>query len=137
MRSTNNRNPLLLVSGFGIICIALVYGANPHFVAPLVFGIEINSIELSNVFRAIMGLYAAFGFFWLSTLFYYRNLQKPAIISVACFMGGLAAGRLISFLFDGFSFSFFIGFILELTLTIWAIIDLKVKRNSKSPVHSE
>ena len=124
------KNLHLTLSGVGIICIGIVYGIDPASVLPRFFNFDISSTELQNVFRAIMGLYIAFGLFWLYGA---RKVEywKPATITNTFFMGGLALGRLVSFILDGFSNQFFIGFVLELLLAIWAFVNLRneYKRN--------
>lgn len=57
---------------------------------------------------------------------------QTATISNVFFMGGLSTGRIISVIIDGMpSISFSIGLALELTLGLWAIINLKKYRVNK------
>ena len=62
----------------GLSCIivvgaALVYGVNPSYSLPLIFGFEVGNTDLKNIFRAIMGLYLGFSLYW-----FYGILNKKA-----------------------------------------------------------
>jgi hypothetical protein len=91
----------------------------------MLFDIEVESIDLKQIFRATMGLYLGMVVFWLI------GISKPhywriATISNVLFMIGLASGRIISLLLDGIpSISFSVGIALELSLALWGIINLK------------
>jgi len=108
-----------------VVCLAaLVYGANPGKLLPLIFDFQVENLELKNIFRAVMGLYLAFGAYW------FLGVRQPvywrsATISNILFMGGLGAGRLISLLLDGVSPQYTLGMILELLMMGWGIYNLK------------
>lgn len=117
------------LSAFVVISVSFVYGGNPSTFLPYVFGFDVEAIDLKNILRAIMGLYIAFGCYWIYGLLkpkYWRS----ATISNVLFMGGLAAGRLISTIFDGVSDQFMVGLILEIILLIWGIYLLKTDTSS-------
>ncbi len=104
-----------------VLVVALVYGFHPG----LLFEISPNSSDEHNVYKAIMGLYLAFVSFWFWTLFY-PNYWRTATISNVLFMLGLAFGRLLSFIFDGWpSVLFMVGFLGELTLALYGCYLLK------------
>jgi len=90
----------LLAAAIGLTPIALAYGLVPATTIPLLYGIEIESISLSHIFRAVMGLYLAMIVFWLLGAAR-EPLRFAALCSVVVFMGGLALGRLASLLLDG------------------------------------
>ncbi|MBA6155940.1 DUF4345 domain-containing protein [Tenacibaculum sp. S7007] len=114
----------LLTSAMLIIIVALLYGGNPNRVLPLVFDFKVESLELKNIFRAIMGLYLGFAFFW--ALGAANNTYwKAATLSNIIFMGGLALGRLLSFVLDGISYQYVPGVILEVIFMILGIYNLK------------
>lgn len=120
----------LVISAFVVISVSFVYGGNPSVFLPYVFGFEVASIDLKNILRAIMGLYIAFGCYWLYGLLktaYWRG----AVISNILFMGGLAFGRIVSTLIDGISPQFIVGLILELTFMLWGFYLLKIDSLSK------
>lgn len=89
-------NIFLLVASLGIFPVALTYGLFQE----LFFGIEINSIEMTNIFRATMGLYMAMGMFWLVAAFN-TKYTLSALHSLIVFMSGLATARFVSMLMDG------------------------------------
>ena len=47
----------LLFISIGVFPAALGYGLNPKEFLPVLYGIEVADNNLSNIFRAIMGLY--------------------------------------------------------------------------------
>ena len=90
----------LLVAAVGLTPIALAYGLVPATTVPMLYGVEIDSINLTHIFRAVMGLYLAMIVFWILGATR-ESLRFSALCSVVVFMGGLAAGRLLSLFFDG------------------------------------
>ena len=91
---------LLLFCTVGLIPIALSYGVMPAVTMDMLFGIAVESTELTHIFRAVMGLYLAMALIWFLGAFN-ASLTKPALLCCAVFMLGLAAGRVLSFVFDG------------------------------------
>ena len=49
----------LMVAAVGLMPIALAYGLVPATTVPMLYGVEIDSINLTHIFRAVMGLYLA------------------------------------------------------------------------------
>ena len=90
----------LIIASVGLTPIALAYGAVPSTSVPLLYGVEVNDVNTTHIFRAVMGLYLAMVVFWLMGA---KNdgLRLPALCSVVVFMLGLAAGRAFSLLVDG------------------------------------
>jgi len=118
------------VSIFIIVPVGLVYGLMPNGFLENIFQFKFEKIELSGVFRALMGLYIAMAFFWLIGIIKTR-FWIAATISNVLFMAGLAFGRIISILLDGIPCKIFLtGLIVEVLLAVWGIINLK-KYNSK------
>jgi len=111
------------LSSFIVIAVGFIYGANPSEILPYVFGIEVESLELKNIFRAIMGLYLAIGVFWIVGIVKPKYWQT-ATLTNTIFMGGLAFGRIVSTIFDGVSLQFTIGLVLELFFMVWGIYNL-------------
>ena len=88
------------------------------------FDIEVETIDLKHTFRATMGLYFGMIALWVIGIFRPRQ-WRTATMSNVFFMSGLGLGRTISFVLDGIpSIYFLVGFILELTLALWGIINL-------------
>ena len=90
----------LMVAAVGLMPIALAYGLVPATTVPMLYGVEIDSINLTHIFRAVMGLYLAMIVFWILGATR-ESLRFSALCSVVVFMGGLAVGRLLSLFFDG------------------------------------
>ncbi|GEM81501.1 DUF4345 domain-containing protein [Vibrio superstes] len=99
------QNLFLLTAALGIFPVAMSYGLFPQ----LFFGIETNSIEITNILRAIMGLYTAMGIYWLLAAFK-PQLTLSALYSVVVFMGGLALARVISINLDGMPNMILLGY---------------------------
>jgi hypothetical protein len=119
------KNLHLIVSVILIIPIALVYGLYPNVCMPILFNFKVETINLTSVFRAMMGLYIGVSIIWVV------GIAKPkfwfsATLTNIFFMGGLSLGRLLSLAWDGVpSIYFLIGLALELTLACWGLTNLK------------
>ena len=119
------KNLHLILSSIFIIPIAFVYGLYPQKILPQLFDFTINGTDLSNIFRAIMGLYLAMGIFWITGIIK-PGFWRAATMANIVFMTGLAAGRLVSMKLDGsptYYFSF--GLVLEALLAAWGIVNLR------------
>lgn len=121
------KNLHLLLSGC-IVCIAgMVYGGHPSLLMPTLLDFEVDSLELKNIFRAIMGIYLGVGVFWLIGAFK-SQYWFAATLSNVLFVGGISFGRIISAIFDGVSTPFTPALILELIVFVWGIYNLKKYR---------
>lgn len=118
------KNLHLTLSAIIVISVAFVYGANPSVILPYFFDFTVENLELKNIFRAIMGMYLAFGIFWIYAV-KNESYWKMATISNILFMGGLATGRFISLMLDGWSDQYGIGMMLEFLMLFWGIYNLK------------
>ncbi|CAH1601137.1 DUF4345 domain-containing protein [Vibrio sp. Isolate22] len=90
---------LLLATG-GLIPIALSYGFDPKTSMAFLFNIDVNSVESSHIFRAVMGLYLATAIYWVIGAFNPKH-TTGALINLIIFMFGLVAGRFLSVGLDG------------------------------------
>ena len=122
------KNLQLLISALIVILMAFVYGFNPSVMMPYIFGFEVQDLELKNIFRAVMGIYLAFGVYWIYGVLNLKH-WKPATLVNILFMGGLAFGRCISTILDGWSPQYGIGMLLEAIMMFWAIWNLKFYKN--------
>ena len=119
------KNLHLITSIIFIIPIALVYGLYPKITLSQLFDIKVETINLKNIFRAIMGLYLGITAIWII------GVLKPkfwitATLTNIVFMGGLAAGRLLSLVLDGLpSIYFLVGLLVELSFAFWGLRNLK------------
>lgn len=90
----------LLFCVVGLVPVALSYGARPSLSLDVLFGISVESTNLTHIMRAVMGLYLGMIVIWIWGAFS-KPMAGPALVSCAVFMLGLAAGRTLSFLLDG------------------------------------
>ena len=95
-----NTRAFLIFCAVGLVPIALGYGAKPSASLDALFGITVDTTNLTHIMRAVMGLYLGMIVLWLWGAFN-RSMAGPALVACAVFMLGLAAGRLLSFALDG------------------------------------
>ncbi len=121
MFTAQNRH--LLFSAGILIPIAFAYGIAPDF--SFVLSFEVKAVDLKNILRAIMGLYLGIASFWLLGVFRPYYWRAATILNIL-FMGGLAIGRLLSWILDGqCSLSFFLGMWAEFLIAAWGIWSFK------------
>jgi Domain of unknown function (DUF4345) len=114
----------LAVSASTVIAVGLAYGISPSSVLPMIFDFNVESNDLNNVFRSIMGLYFGFATYWIVG-FFRDEAWRGATISNILFMGGLSSGRVVSLVVDGFpSDAYILGLIAEILFMIWGIYNL-------------
>ena len=97
----------LLFISIGVFPAALGYGLNPKEFLPILYGIEVADNNLSNIFRAIMGLYIGCVLLWVFGAFN-KSLTVPALWCMFVFMLGIGFGRALSLILDGMSDTIFI-----------------------------
>lgn len=97
----NRRQVFLLVTAIGLLPVAFSYGLAPGRSLEFLFDVSIEDVNGTHMFRAIMGLYLGFILFWIIGAFR-EDVRQAALYSVVVFMFGLAAGRTLSLLADGF-----------------------------------
>ena len=115
----------LIFVASGVFPVALTYGVNPQITLAYLYDIEVNSINLSNIFRAIMGLYIALNVFWVIGAFK-NTLLLPAMWSLTIFMTGIGLGRLLSLILDGTPYPAFILYmLLEFIFAIFGFFFIK------------
>ena len=115
----------LIFVAAGVFPVALTYGVNPQVTLAYFYDIEVNSINLSNIFRAIMGLYIALNVFWIIGAFK-KSLLLPAMWSLTIFMTGIGLGRMLSLLIDGIPYPAFILYmLLEFIFAIFGFFFIK------------
>jgi len=90
----------LVFCAIGLVPIALGYGARPSVSLDALFGITVDTKNLTHIMRAVMGLYFGMVVIWLWGAFS-KSMAGSALVSCAVFMLGLAAGRMLSFVLDG------------------------------------
>jgi len=90
----------LIFCAVGLVPIALGYGAKPSTSLDALFGITVDTTNLTHIMRAVMGLYFGMVVIWVWGAFK-KHMTAPALVSCAVFMLGLAAGRILSLILDG------------------------------------
>ncbi|MFC1681898.1 DUF4345 domain-containing protein [Pseudomonadota bacterium] len=112
----------LIFCAIGLVPIALGYGAKPSVTLNLLFGITVDTTNLTHIMRAVMGLYLGMVVFWLWGAFS-KPMEGPALAACAVFMLGLAAGRILSFVMDGLPHWLLVVYaVLEMVLGLTALI---------------
>lgn len=117
----------LLLSGIIVIIAGVVYGGHPSVLMPMILDYSVESLELKNMLRAVMGIYLGVGVFWLIGAFNQKFWYAATLCNVL-FMGGVSFGRIISTLFDGISVPFTPALILELMFFGWGLCNLNKYR---------
>lgn len=91
---------LLVAMAIGLTPIALSYGAAPQASLPWLYGIDVSDVPTRHVFRATMGLYLAMICLWVAGALR-PAIRLPALWSLFVFTLGIALGRSLSLLLDG------------------------------------
>jgi hypothetical protein len=121
----NIKNLHLVLSTLCIVPVALVYGVSPGNILPQLFDFTITGTDLSNIFRAQMGLYLGMAILWIMGCLKPRLWYTATVVNIV-FMTGLALGRLISLVLDGAATIYlFSGMFVELTLALFATRNLR------------
>lgn len=125
----NPQSIFLIVAAFGLTPIALSYGYAPIVSLDYLFAIDATPVNVSHIFRAVMGLYLALVLFWLSGAMI-QKYRLPALYSLVIFMLGLAAGRVLSLVVDGIPHWLLIVYlVLEVG---FGMVGIKMIRNEQS-----
>jgi hypothetical protein len=125
MKNLSITNLHLIISILIVIPAAFVYG----FFTNVFLKVDTNTIDESNILKAIMGLYLAFASLWISGIIN-QKFWKTATISNMLFMLGLGFGRIISIILDGTPSTIFVfGTIGELVLGFYALYQLKLLKH--------
>ncbi|MCG9665020.1 DUF4345 domain-containing protein [Vibrio mediterranei] len=116
----------LLLAVLGLIPIALMYGLVPSITLPFLFDIDASPINVSHIFRAVMGLYLALAVYWLMGAFGTQQMARSALQSLIVFMWGLGLGRAISMVVDGIPNELLVVYLLlEIGFGVVGIVLLK------------
>lgn len=128
--TNTTRRWFLLFCAAGLIPVAMGYGALPARTMPMLLGVEVDSLELTHILRAVMGLYLGMVVLWV--LGALRAAFTPsALIAGGIFMLGLAAGRLVSLFVDGVPHHLLVIYLgPEISLGVMALASLN---NLKQP----
>ena len=123
----------LVLCAIGLVPIALGYGAKPSVTLDALFSISVDTVNLTHIMRAVMGLYIGMVVLWLWGAFS-KPMEGPALVACAVFMLGLAAGRILSFVLDGLPHWLLVVYaVLEILLGLIAVILFKSKISDGNP----
>ena len=112
----------LIFCAVGLVPIALGYGAKPSTSLDALFGITVDTTNLTHIMRAVMGLYFGMVVIWVWGALN-KQVTAPALICCAVFMLGIAAGRILSFIIDGMPHWLLVVYaILEIVLGLIAVM---------------
>lgn len=100
----------LILTAIGVALVSLGYGVNPKLGMPLLYGIDIESVNQINMYRAIMGLYLAISLYWIIGALN-ENVKLSSLWSMFVFMTGIGSGRLTSVYLDGTPSTIFMFFL--------------------------
>ncbi len=129
------RRLFLMAMVIGIAPIALTYGAVPEESLAWLYGISDPDLPTQHVFRAVMGLYLGMICFWLAGVLR-PDLRMAALWTVFVFVTGIALGRLLSFILDGWPGPLLLFYLLAeiaLAATTLSLILLARGRKSEAP----
>jgi len=125
MNQTTKVRAVLIFCAVGLVPIALGYGAKPSVSLDALFGITVDTINLTHIMRAVMGLYFGMVVLWVWGALD-QSMAGPALVGCAVFMLGLAAGRILSFVIDGMPHWLLIVYaVLEIVLGAIAVVLLR------------
>ncbi|GMN06782.1 hypothetical protein MTsPCn5_21710 [Croceitalea sp. MTPC5] len=113
----------LIISLSIVVPTAIVYGSPS--VLPEHLDIQVNTIDLSNMLKAIMCLYLGISLIWTLGIWKTKYWKIATQLNVL-FMLTLATGRALSMIIDGFPTGGYIfGIIAELLLGLFSLYQLK------------
>jgi hypothetical protein len=116
------KNLHLLISLLIVMPTAIIYGSPSILEKQL--DIQVNTIDLSNMLKATMGLYLGVSMVWILGI-WKKSYWKRATELNVLFMLTLAIGRAYSVVMDGFPTAGFVfGIIAECILGVFSIYQL-------------
>lgn len=117
------QNLHLIISLSIVVPTAIIYGSPS--ILPEYLNIKVNTVDFSNMLKAIMCLYLGISFIWILGIWRTEYWKTATQLNVL-FMLSLATGRAISMIMDGFPTGGYIfGIIAEFVLGFYSIFQLK------------
>ena len=131
MKSKTNRilkNLHLILSLLIVVPTAIIYGSPS--ILPEYLNIQANTVDFSNLLKAIMCLYLGISFVWILGIWKTEYWKIATQLNIL-FMLSLAIGRVLSMLMDGFPTGGYIfGITAEFLLGFYSIFQFrKYNRN--------
>ena len=113
----------LIVSVLIVVPTAIIYGS--PLTLPNHLDIQIDTIDLSNMLKAITGLYLGVSVVWIVGMWKSKYWKSATQLNVL-FMLSLAAGRGLSMIVDGIPTSGFVfGILAESLIGFYAVYQLR------------
>ena len=117
------KNLHLLISISIVLPTGIIYGSPS--ILPRQLDIQVNTIDLSNMLKAIMCLYIGVSIIWILGIWKKEYWKRATELNIL-FMLTLAIGRALSMVMDGLPTGGYIfGIIAEFVLGIYSIYQLK------------
>lgn len=117
------KNLHLIISLFIVVPTAIIYGSPS--ILPERLDIQVNTIDLSNMLKAIMCLYLGVSLIWVLGIWKIEYWKMATQLNIL-FMLSLATGRALSMLMDGMPTGGYIfGIVAEFVIGIYSIYQLK------------
>ena len=123
------KNLHLILSLSIVIPTAIIYGSPS--ILPEYLNIKVNTVDFSNMLKAIMCLYLGISFVWILGIWKTEYWKIATQLNIL-FMLSLAIGRILSMIMDGFPTSGYIfGIIAEFVLGLYSIFQFKKYNRNK------
>nr|WP_315258513.1 DUF4345 domain-containing protein [uncultured Flavobacterium sp.] len=117
------KNLHLIISLSIVVPTAIIYGSPS--ILPEYLNIQVNTVDFSNMLKAIMCLYLGISFVWILGIWKTEYWKIATQLNIL-FMLSLAIGRALSMLMDGFPTGGYIfGIIAEFVLGFYSIFQFK------------
>lgn len=117
------KNLHFLVSLSIVVPTAIIYGSPS--ILPEHLDIQVNTIDLSNMLKAIMCLYLGISLVWVLGIWKTEYWKSATLLNIL-FMLSLATGRMLSIVTDGLPTGGYIfGIIAEFVIGFFSIYQLK------------
>lgn len=117
------KNLHLIISLSIVVPTAIIYGSPS--ILPEYLNIQVNTVDISNMLKAIMCLYLGISLVWILGICKTEYWKIATQLNIL-FMLSLAIGRALSMLMDGFPTGGYIfGIIAELVLGFYSIFQFK------------
>ena len=124
------KNLHLIVSLSIVVPTAIIYGSPT--ILPKFLNIEVRTVDIANMLKAIMLLYIGISFVWVLGIFkteYWKSATKLNIL----FMLTLGCGRGFSMIVDGLpSGGYIFGILAELIIGIFSLYQLRKYTNKEN-----
>ena len=124
------KNLHLIVSLSIVVPTAIIYGSPK--ILPKFLNIEVRTIDIANMLKAIMLLYIGISFVWVLGIFkteYWKSATQLNIL----FMLTLGCGRGLSMIVDGLpSGGYIFGILAELIIGIFSLYQLRKYMNKEN-----